>query len=358
MRPDFPYSLLVTVAILAFLCAHLTHALSRRTGLVDRPDARKLHDGHVPLAGGPMVFATFAIAALAFRMPALAMDGSTAQLALVAVIFVVGLLDDYAHLPPALRLCVQALCGLMMPVLGDVILRDLRDLLGFGPILLGYAAIPLTALAFAGLVNAYNMIDGVDGLCATFALLPLLVVGLLAWQAGHHSADSLLLIATALAVFLVFNLSPGTRWRPKLFLGDSGSGMLGFAVCSVLVYFSQPPQMLLKPVTCLWLVAVPLFDMLTTMLIRVREGDHPMRADRRHLHHLLIDHGFSVLNTRRIMVSYAVAMIVAGFLLMPQHSYVSMAAILAVFATHVTLVCRARRSMLHALPDGMVNEAA
>lgn len=357
MQPDFPYLFLATVALTAFLCAHFSHALSLRVGLVDRPDVRKLHDGHIPLAGGPMVFAAFAIAALSLEMPVLVMNGSVAQIVLIAVIFMVGLLDDYVHLPPALRLGVQALCGLMMPVFGDVILHDLRDLLGFGPIMLGYAAVPLTALAFAGMVNAYNMIDGVDGLCATLALLPLLVVGVLAWQAGHPTAHALLMVTTALAVFLAFNLSSGTRWLPKLFLGDSGSGMLGFAVCSVLVYFSQPPQMLLKPVTCLWLVAVPLFDMLTTMLIRVREGHHPMRADRRHLHHLLMDRGFSGFNTRRIMISYAVVMIVAGFLLMPQSSYVSMAAILAVFATHVTLVCRARQSMLRALPDGMVNEA-
>ena len=86
MRPAFPYSLLATVAILAFLCAHLTHVLSRRTGLVDRPDARKLHDGHIPMAGGPMVFVTFLIAAMLFDMPALSLDGAVVWLALLSVI--------------------------------------------------------------------------------------------------------------------------------------------------------------------------------------------------------------------------------------------------------------------------------
>ena len=93
------------------------------------------------------------------------------------------------------------------------------------------------------------MIDGVDGLCASLALLPLLVVGR-AGVAGRVIPRPMcsLTATTALAVFLAFNLGRDTRWLPKLFLGDSGSGMLGFAVCAVLVYFSQPPQMLLKPV--------------------------------------------------------------------------------------------------------------
>ena len=69
MQPDFPYLFLATVALIAFLCAHFSHALSLRVGLVDRPDVRKLHDGHIPLAGGPMVFAAFAIAALSLEMP-------------------------------------------------------------------------------------------------------------------------------------------------------------------------------------------------------------------------------------------------------------------------------------------------
>ena len=358
MRPAFPYSLLATVAILAFLCAHLTHVLSRRTGLVDRPDARKLHDGHIPMAGGPMVFVTFLIAAMLFDMPALSLDGAVVWLALLSVIFVVGLLDDYVHLPPALRLFVQAICGLMMPVMANVVLIDLRDLLGFGPILLGYLAIPLTALAFAGLVNAYNMIDGADGLCASLALLPLLVIAVLAWQGAHPAADTLFVIVTALAVFLLFNLSPGTWLRPKVFLGDSGSGLLGFVVCSVMVYLSQQPQMLVKPVTCLWLVGVPLIDMIATMLVRLRDGHHPMRADRRHLHHILIDCGFSPVGMRRTVVSYAVVLAAVGLLLMPQRSYVSLGAFFAVFAAHLVFVKFARRVIRHALPSELVNEGA
>ena len=291
MLQNFPYQYVAATAMVAFACAYFSHAASLKVGLVDKPDERKLHDGHVPLAGGPMVFATFVIAVFAFGPPVSGVVPGMAALVLLAVVFLVGLLDDYVHLRPSVRLFIQAICGLLMPVIGGVSLHGVGDLLGFGPIELGYLAVPLTALSFAGLVNAYNMIDGADGLCASLALLPIFVLAVLAWHVGEPLWFVLATAATALGVFLVFNLGPGSRWLPKVFLGDSGSGMLGFLVCAVLVYFSQAPQMLVKPVTCLWLVAVPLMDMLATMAIRLREGHHPMRADRRHLHHMLQDLG-------------------------------------------------------------------
>ncbi len=345
MLQDFPYQYVAATAMVAFACAYFSHAASLKAGLVDKPDERKLHDGHVPLAGGPMVFATFVIAVFAFGPPVSGVVPGMAALVLLAVVFLVGLYDDYVHLRPSVRLFIQAICGLLMPVIGGVSLHGVGDLLGFGPIELGYLAVPLTALSFAGLVNAYNMIDGADGLCAGLALLPVFVLAVLAWHVGEPLWFVLATAAIALGVFLVFNLGSGSRWLPKVFLGDSGSGMLGFLVCAVLVYFSQAPQMLVKPVTCLWLVAVPLMDMLATMAIRLREGHHPMRADRRHLHHMLQDLGLGRNFMRRVIFGYAVLMALAGLLLMPHRAWVSMAAYLLLFALHLYGVMLARRAI-------------
>ena len=130
----------------------------------------------------------------------------------------------------------------------------------------------------AGLSNAYNMIDGIDGLAASTICLPLLVLYLLAVQAGHPMAGSLLLMLVPLAVFLLFNLGPDNRLLPKMFLGDAGSVTMGFFVTASLVYFSQGNNALIEPVTALWLVTVPLMDMLATMLRRAKHGRKLMEA--------------------------------------------------------------------------------
>ena len=136
-----------------------------------------------------------------------------------------------------------------------------------GDIPLLLLTVPLSALATAGLSNAYNMIDGIDGLAASTITLPLLVLYLLALQADHAMANSILLMLVPLGVFLLFNLGPNNRLLPKVFLGDAGSVTMGFLVTASLVYFSQGDNGLILPVTALWLVAVPLMDMLSTIIL-------------------------------------------------------------------------------------------
>ncbi|MAL96516.1 MAG: undecaprenyl-phosphate alpha-N-acetylglucosaminyl 1-phosphate transferase [Haliea sp.] len=334
-----PHLLLFTLATVAL--THFAILAADVCGLVDHPCARKQHEGSVPLAGGPAIFLSFVFALVVWGLPVL----NPWEVVLLGVVFLMGLIDDFRHLSPTVRLGLQALCGVAMATIGNVVLTQVGNLLGFGPIGLSILAIPLTALAFAGVANAYNMIDGIDGLAGMLALIPLCAVGLLAAHAGHPLLPTLLALIIPLAVFLLFNLGPNMRWWPKIFLGDSGSNFLGFVVCATLVYFSQGPGALIHPVTALWLITVPLMDMLATMAVRLREGHHPMRADRRHLHHLLVDLGLSVGGARRAIVAHATAMAVAGILLMRLPDYVSLALYLAVFAAHCVFAIQTRRAL-------------
>ncbi len=173
---------------------------------------------------------------------------------------------------PARGCCLDLPAACYWRRIGNIAITNVGNLLAMGDIPLLLLTVPLTALAVAGLSNAYNMIDGIDGLAASTITLPLSVLYLLALQAGHPMANTLLLMILPLLVFLLFNLGPNNRLLPKIFLGDAGSVTLGFLVTASLVYFSQGDNALILPVTALWLVTVPLMDMLATMLRRLRQG--------------------------------------------------------------------------------------
>lgn len=324
----------LTLFIVALAISRICVASGFRLGLVDHPDARKRHNGTVPLTGGVAIFMT-----LMFGVLVLGIAPYTDTMLLITLgVFLVGLFDDIRHINPWLRLGIQYGAGVCLATVGGIAIVNVGNLLGFGNIPLLALSVPLTALAVAGLSNAYNMADGIDGLSASLVSLPVLVLYLLAADAGHAHADFLLLMLIPLAVFLLFNLGPNNRLLPKMFLGDGGSLTLGFLVTASLVYFSQGENALIRPVTALWLVTVPLMDMLATMLRRARHGDKLMEADRRHLHYTLIDHGLSARQALAVLVTYAALMAMAGLALEAVPPYLSLALYCLLFALHCAAV--------------------
>lgn len=315
----------------------VTAGLGYRLGLTDTPDARKTHDGVVPLTGGIAIFLSIALGTMALGVA----PYSWPMMAITCLLFAVGVFDDIRHINPWLRLLIQYAGGVLLATWGGIAIHNVGNLLGMGDIPLLLLTVPLTALAVAGLSNAYNMIDGIDGLAASTIALPLLVLYVLASQAGHLQAHFLLLMLVPLAVFLLFNLGPDNRLLPRIFLGDAGSVTLGFLVTASLVYFSQGDNALILPVTALWLVAVPLMDMLATMLRRTRRGHRLMESDRSHLHHTLMDMGFSSRQTLALLVAYGGACSLLGLALENVPEYLSLACYILLFLGHCLFVVRA-----------------
>jgi UDP-GlcNAc:undecaprenyl-phosphate GlcNAc-1-phosphate transferase len=147
-----------------------------------------------------------------------------------------------------------------------------------------------------------------------------------------------------LGVFLLFNLGPNNPLMPKMFLGDGGSVTLGFMVSASLVYFSQGDNALIEPVTALWLVALPLMDMLATMLRRLRQGHQLMRADRSHLHHTLLDLGLGPRWTLLLLLGWSALCAGAGLALEAAPAYISMLCYFLVFGAHCGFVTRLDRT--------------
>ena len=325
----------------AYAVARLSVSLGRRVGLVDHPDeARKQHSGAIALTGGIGIFATILLGTFALDIA----PYTYSMLAIACVVFAIGVFDDFHHINPWLRLAIQYGCGIALATFGGIAIVNVGNLLGMGDIPLLLLGVPLTALSVAGLSNAYNMIDGIDGLAASTITLPLALLYVLALKAGHPMADSLLLMLVPLAVFLCFNLGPNNAWLPKMFLGDGGSITLGFLVTASLVYFSQGENALIEPVTALWLVTLPLMDMLATMLRRFKHGRKLMEADRSHLHHTLMDVlGLGSRQTLAILMLGALACAVSGLALEQFPAYVSMFFYFILFGAHCAFVMKAEK---------------
>ena len=329
--------LLLKLSIASILITRLTGFTGYRLGLTDSPDARKFHQGSVPLTGGIAIFLTTLLGVVALDIAPLTYP----MLGIAVMVFAVGVFDDIQHINPWLRLAIQYGAGLLLATYGGIAIYQVGNLLGLGNIPLLLLSAPLTALAVAGLSNAYNMIDGIDGLAAATIALPLAVLYMLALQAGHPQAGFLLLILVPLAVFLVFNLGPDNRFLPRIFLGDNGSITLGFLVTAALVYFAQGEQAVIRPVTALWLVTLPLMDMLATMLRRARQGRKLMEADRSHLHHTLVSMGLSTRQTLVLLLCYATTCALIGLALELLPEYLSLACYFGLFMGHCLFVINA-----------------
>lgn len=332
----FAEVLILQILIAAFVITRITVSLGARAGLKDKPDARKQHLGDVPLAGGIAIFVTLLFGTFALKIA----PYTYSMLYIACAVFAVGIFDDFRHIRASARLLIEYAAGILLATYGSIAITNVGNLLAMGDIPLLLLSVPLTALSVAGLSNAYNMIDGIDGLAASTIALPLLVLYLLALQAGHPMANALLLMLVPLGVFLLFNLGPNNRLIPRMFLGDAGSVTLGFLVTASLVYFSQGERALIKPVTALWLVAVPLMDMLATMLRRYRRGHSLMKADRSHLHHTLMDMGMGKRQALVVIVAYAIACALIGLVLGGIPEYLSLLCYILLFCGHCLFVVR------------------
>ena len=218
--------------------------------------------------------------------------------ALFIMIFMV--FDDYLSIKPIYRLFFQLFISALMIAMSGEYLSNLGNLIGTGDINLGILSIPFTIFCVVGIMNAFNMIDGLNGICASLALIPIIFVAFL----GNFSFGLLIPIGAILG-FLAYNLGYLGKKR-RVFLGDSGSNMLGFAVAFICIEYSQNINHLsyINPVTALWLVCIPLVDSIAVMFTRVLSGIMPFRPGREHLHHRLLNLG---IKPKRILFIFIIS---------------------------------------------------
>lgn len=294
------YTAILIAFFITLLSIPLFTQLATKIGLLDIPDQRKQHAGAIPLTGGVAVFTgtgTASLIALPFS------HDLFIYLLCAGLILALGVIDDLKNLPAHIRLWFQASIALIMSLGSDNYIESLGNLLGFGEVQLGLFGYMITIVAVIGAINAFNMLDGIDGLSGSVALTSFAGLALLLSSSSSNMILSLILIA-ALIPYLAVNL--GLFCKQKIFLGDAGSMLIGFTVVWLLIQGSQPianEQNSFRPVTALWLIAIPLMDMAAIMIRRIKKGLSPFAADRDHIHHRLMQIGFSAKQTLLIIIS-------------------------------------------------------
>ena len=301
----------VLVFAVSLLLVQVLARIAKRAGLVDYPGRRKRHRGEIPLIGGPAIFAGLSFGVL---LTVDSLDPYRPLFAALTVLLIAGVLDDLRDLSPRQKFLAQLVAGVCMVFWAGRPVLSLGDLLGIGNISTDFWAIPFTLVALLGLINAINMADGADGLAGGLALIAFLFLAFSALLIGHtDSARILFTIIAVLLAFLAMNMRFPWQKHAKVFLGDSGSMMLGM----LLTWFSVEVargRSAIPPIVAVWFLAVPLIDMAVVILRRLMRGHSPFRAGRDHFHHMLIAVGLSPGAAVQLVLLIAFALAASGFL--------------------------------------------
>lgn len=305
--------LAVAAASFVFVAAGIPLAIKAafRTGFVDAPGGRKVHDRAVPPIGGLVVFPVFA---LVFIFSGFAGGGHWPLLQAMALLLIVGAADDHTPIQPWIKFGAQVIAACVVVIPGGAQIETLGNLFGFGGIWLNFISIPFSIIAMVLFINGMNLIDGVDGLAGGIGFLAFLWFILACVLKDNLTLlPGLMIVAGAMAGFLAYNMRTPFRKRAALFLGDSGSLCLGLLMGWYAIKIAEFPGPTMLPISVAWVIGLPVFDECAQFYRRVREGKHPFTADRGHLHHHFLDAGFTPGQTTGVILSVVAFMGGVGY---------------------------------------------
>ncbi|MBT6043028.1 MAG: undecaprenyl/decaprenyl-phosphate alpha-N-acetylglucosaminyl 1-phosphate transferase [Gammaproteobacteria bacterium] len=284
---------LPTAFFLTLVAILVLRPLASKFGLVDKPGGRKTHSKDTPLIGGLGIYLGLLLGCL---FNAEVMAHYQPLLLISSLLLLTGLVDDYFPLSAIARLGIQIVAAWLMYTLGENQLVSLGKLFGDSELFLGRYSMLMTIFATVGVINAINMIDGMDGLSGGMVIICLALLGISASVTGNNPAllSFTLIAICCLAAFLVLNFRAAFNKPALIYLGDSGSTLLGFILAWLLIESSQGGGDRVIPATvALWYLAIPLMDTVYLFIARPLSGKSPFEPGTDHLHHLLAAHGIS-----------------------------------------------------------------
>lgn len=265
--------------------------------IVDNPDARKLQRTPVPVLGGVAVFFGVVIAIGCMSSVVDCSGLPVVIMAMMAMLYT-GTMDDILSLSPGLRFVIEIVVVLLLIFVGGYCIDDFHGLWNIGRFSYWYA-VPLTVVAAVGIINAINLVDGVNGLSSGYCIMACLIFGTLFFLAGE--APMTILAAVSVGALIPFFLHNVFGKTSKMFIGDGGTLVMGVVMSVFVIAILQNgsrvaayvnPNVGLVPFT-LAVLSVPVFDTLRVMSTRILKGTSPFRPDKTHLHHMFIDLGCS-----------------------------------------------------------------
>lgn len=285
--------------------------------LYDIPNNRKVHKQPIPSLGGVGIFAGFIISLLLVSI----IDKVNLLQYFILTFFVVfffGIKDDLIGLPPQKKMLGQIIAAVILTWKANILLTNMHGFLGIHSIAGTFSYI-LTFLTIIVIMNAYNLIDGIDGLATTISII---TSGVFAWffYANGDFTFALLGVtfAGSLMAFLIFNFAPA-----KIFMGDTGSMMCGIVNAVLVIHFIETStsskifQVTSSPALGFGILIMPLLDTLRVFAIRILNGRSPFFPDRNHLHHILLDRGLSHKVITMIIGGSAIIFIILTYVALP-----------------------------------------
>jgi len=311
---ESPLPYLVVCGLAIFFLYQLGLA-ARKLNLVDKPNVRKFHEVPMPVVGGLSIFLA---ASFSFLLFPFGLGEFRYLLFSLGLLIVIGVLDDHSEVSPYAKVTIQLVVAVILVGIDQTIVTNIGDIFGWNTgnnLGLTWLAYPLTVIAIVGTINAFNMIDGHDGLAGMVFLLTIGSLMLLCQIGGIWKYQYFLgIYFVATTMFLCFNL----RWivgiKKQVFLGDAGSMLLGLLLVYFLITMSEDELVLLDTTSAPWLLGLPLFDMLSVMALRLQSRESLIRADRKHMHHLLSEKGFTKLQVLSILVVFHMLLCAVGVL--------------------------------------------
>ncbi len=296
----------VTSFLSAIALTPLATWLALRTGAIDQPSARRVHDKPTPRLGGLAIFFAFIIGVY-FSLPyprsdTTEMEHLNGLLIGCTLMFLIGLVDDYHELKSVPQLFAQLAAAIIAVASGVLIVEIPNPFSGAIPLQFqDWFGVLFTLFWLMGMVNTINWLDGIDGLAGGVSVIAGSVMFLHTFRLEQYSLSllALALIGAALG-FLLFNFSPA-----RIFMGSAGANVLGFALGVLSIIGGA------KVATALLVLGVPILDVAWQIISRLRAGKSPFVADKGHLHHRLLDLGLS---HRAIVVLYYTLSAVFGIL--------------------------------------------
>lgn len=298
--------------------------ISRRKNLMDEPGIRSSHLRKIPNLGGVAIFFSIAVCASVFAYELF--ESYKFLFASLVILLYIGVMDDIVVMRAYKKLVAQIIVSVLIVIGSDVRIRSLFGV--FGIYELNYfISVIFSIITFIILINAFNLIDGIDGLAGSYAILCCLFFGISYYRLGEYNYPLVVIsfvIIGAVFAFLLYNLS--SKRSVKIFMGDTGSMILGFLLTFTAILFMDifidkhipnAPHYHLKsaPVIAVAILILPIIDTLNVIIIRLSQKKSPFDADKNHIHHKLLALGLSHKKSTFYILLYYVSIICVVYLL-------------------------------------------
>lgn len=309
----------IVAFIITFFVIPIVIKVAKLKKLYDIPDARKIHSTPIPSLGGIGIFIGFILSLLLFADGTLSSVALESYVAGFVVIFFVGIKDDILNISPIKKLSGQLLVSVILMFKSNLLISNMHGFLGIHEIHQSVSYF-LTLVTIVVTMNAYNLIDGVDGLAGTISIITSSALGFF-FLTNNDLLYSLMAFSFSgsLVAFLIYNFSHNN----KIFMGDTGSMLSGTLNVILVIHFisSSVPSTILTvsaaPAVGFGVLMLPLLDTLRVFGIRMFHGRSPFSPDRNHLHHLLLDRGLSHIQITFTLAVLAVIGIVLSYFAQP-----------------------------------------